>query len=99
MQRRNNLKNIFSKENELIKKINAFLTILLLALASFVSAGLASTINSGKIAFAPQIVASTFSGNGTLFAGDNNYTLYRSDDNGTSFRLAYTFPSQTNDTT
>ena len=60
---------------------------------------MASTINSGKIAFAPQIVTSTFSGNGTLFAGDTNYTLYRSDDNGSSFRLAYTFPSQTNDTT
>ena len=39
---------------------------------------------------------STFAPNGTLFAGDNNYDLYRSDNNGTSFRLIHQFPQQSN---
>ena len=34
--------------------------------------------------------------NGTLFAGDNDYTLYRSDDNGATFRQVYQFPLQPN---
>jgi hypothetical protein len=44
--------------------------------------------------FPGQMVASAFSSNGTLFSGDNNYKLYRSNDNGTSFGLIYTFPMQ-----
>ncbi len=39
---------------------------------------------------------SVFTPNGTLFAGDNNYNLYRSDDNGISFRFTYQFPGQPN---
>ncbi len=44
--------------------------------------------------FSPQIVSSAFTANRTLFAGDTGYTLYRSDDNGISFRQIFTFPSQ-----
>ena len=40
--------------------------------------------------------ASTFTNNGTLLAGDTNYTLYRSDDNGVTYRLIYQFPKQPN---
>jgi hypothetical protein len=40
--------------------------------------------------------ASVFAANGTLFAGDTNYKLYRSDDNGASFRQIYQFPAQPN---
>ena len=39
---------------------------------------------------------SAFMSNGTLFAGDNDYTLYRSDNNGQSFRQIYQFPLQPN---
>ena len=46
--------------------------------------------------FSGQMCGSTFATNGTLFAGDNNYNLYRSDNNGTSFRLVYQFPKQSN---
>ncbi len=42
--------------------------------------------------FPSQMVGSAFTSNGTLFAGDTNNHLYRSDDNGSSFRLIYTFP-------
>lgn len=42
--------------------------------------------------FPGQMLGSAFSLNGTLFAGDTNNNLYRSDDNGSSFRLIYTFP-------
>ena len=48
--------------------------------------------------FTAQMFGSTFAANGTLFAGDNNYNLYRSDNNGTSFRLIYQFPKQPNPT-
>jgi hypothetical protein len=44
--------------------------------------------------FPGQMCASYFAANGTLFAGDSNYKLYRSDDNGASFRQIYQFPSQ-----
>jgi hypothetical protein len=39
---------------------------------------------------------SYFAPNGTLFAGDSNYKLYRSDNYGASFRLIYQFPQQSN---
>ena len=39
---------------------------------------------------------SAFTRNGTLFAGDNSFNLYRSDNNGASFRRVYQFPSQPN---
>lgn len=45
--------------------------------------------------FSGQMYSSTFASNGRLFVGDNNYTLYRSDD-GSSFRLIYQFPKQSN---
>jgi hypothetical protein len=93
--------NTFSKsliKTKNLKKTVSFAAILLMVLACFVSVGMASTFNSDQLSFAPQIVCSAFSGNGTLFAGDNNYTFYRSDDNGTSFNLAYKFPAQTNST-
>ena len=48
--------------------------------------------------FSGQMYSSTFARNGTLFAGDNSYNLYRSDDNGSSFRLIYQFPTQFNPT-
>jgi hypothetical protein len=44
--------------------------------------------------FPGQMCASVFAANGTLFAGDNNYKLYRSDDGGATFRQIYLFPSQ-----
>ena len=37
---------------------------------------------------------SAFSRNGTLFAGDTHYNLYRSDDRGVNFRLVWNFPAQ-----
>jgi hypothetical protein len=86
------------EECNINKKIFSFSVILLLAAAAFVTIGLGNTIESQKLVFTPQIVCSTFTGNGTLFAGDNNYTLYRSDDNGTSFRLICQFPNQTSNT-
>jgi hypothetical protein len=46
--------------------------------------------------FSGQMCGSAFTGNGTLFAGDNDCTLYRSDDNGSSFRVVYHFPIQPN---
>ncbi|HEY9760870.1 MAG TPA: hypothetical protein V6C97_37305 [Oculatellaceae cyanobacterium] len=39
---------------------------------------------------------SAYASNGTLFAGDNNYKLYRSDDNGLTFTFLYQFPIQPN---
>jgi hypothetical protein len=44
--------------------------------------------------FTGQMCTSIFTRNGTLFSGDNNYNLYRSDNNGTSFRLVFQFPKQ-----
>ncbi len=49
--------------------------------------------------FGAQMFSSYFAPNGTLFAGDINYNLYRSDNNGTSFRLIYAFPKPTNPAT
>lgn len=46
--------------------------------------------------FSGQMCSSAFTSNGTLFVGDNECTLYRSDDNGTTFRVAYRFPMQPN---
>jgi len=46
--------------------------------------------------FSGQLCCSYFAPDGTLFAGDNDFNLYRSDDNGGSFRLIYHFPSQPN---
>ncbi len=43
--------------------------------------------------------ASYFAPNGTLFAGDIDYNLYRSDDNGSSFRSIYQFPKPNNPAT
>lgn len=40
--------------------------------------------------------SSAFTSNGTLFVGDSDCTLYRSDDNGTTFRMVYRFPMQPN---
>lgn len=45
--------------------------------------------------FPGQMCGSIFAANGTLFAGDSNYKLYRSDDNGASFRQIYQFQAQT----
>ena len=44
--------------------------------------------------FPGQMCASVFAANGTLFAGDSNYKLYRSDDGGATFRQIYLLPSQ-----
>jgi hypothetical protein len=44
--------------------------------------------------FPGQMCASVFAANGTLFAGDSNYKLYRSDDGGVSFRQIYQFTAQ-----
>lgn len=44
--------------------------------------------------FPGQMCASFYAANGTLFAGDSNYKLYRSDDGGASFRQIYQFPTQ-----
>ena len=41
--------------------------------------------------FPAQMFSSYFAPNGTLFAGDIDYNLYRSDDNGSTFRLIYKF--------
>jgi len=43
--------------------------------------------------------SSYFASNGTLFAGDINYNLYRSDDNGFTFRLIYQFSTPQNPVT
>jgi hypothetical protein len=42
--------------------------------------------------FSAQMFSSYFAPNGTLFAGDIDYNLYRSDDYGATFRLIYQFP-------
>jgi hypothetical protein len=47
-------------------------------------------------AFLGQMCGSAYASNGTLFAGDNSYRLYRSDDNGASFTFLYQFPTQPN---
>ena len=44
--------------------------------------------------FSGQMCGSAFTSNGTLFAGDTSYNLYRSDDRGASFRLIQNFPTQ-----
>ena len=44
--------------------------------------------------FAGQMEGSAFTRNGTLFAGDTNFNLFRSDNYGASFRLVYSFPQQ-----
>jgi outer membrane biosynthesis protein TonB len=46
--------------------------------------------------FAGQMCSSAFTKNGTLFAGDNDFNLYRSDNNGASFSQVYRFPAQPN---
>jgi hypothetical protein len=43
--------------------------------------------------------SSYFAPNGTLFAGDIDYNLYRSDDYGVTFRLVYQFPKPENPVT
>ena len=56
-----------------------------------------STLQVNSVpSFTGQMCGSVFSSNGTLFAGDNNYYLYRSDDNGSSFQVVYQFPQQPN---
>jgi hypothetical protein len=47
-------------------------------------------------AFPGQMCSSAYASNGTLFAGDNSYRLYRSDDNGLTFTFLYQFPTQPN---
>jgi hypothetical protein len=49
--------------------------------------------------FSAQMFSSYFAPNGTLFAGDINYNLYRSDDYGATFRLIYQFPKPDNPAT
>ena len=49
---------------------------------------------SAVAGFPGQMCASVFAANGTLFAGDSNYKLYRSDDNGATFMQIYQFPAQ-----
>jgi hypothetical protein len=87
-----------TKKTRNLTKPASFFAILLLVLAFYASISNASTINFDSVSFSPQITCSMFTGNGTLFAGDNNYTLYRSDDNGATFTIAYRFTNQTNST-
>lgn len=49
--------------------------------------------------FPAQMFSSYFAPNGTLFAGDIDYNLYRSDDYGASFRLIYRFSVPSNPAT
>ena len=49
-----------------------------------------------KSGFPGQMCGSAYASNGTLFAGDNNYRLYRSDDNGATYYLVTQFPMQPN---
>ncbi|MGD6809815.1 MAG: WD40/YVTN/BNR-like repeat-containing protein [Candidatus Bathyarchaeia archaeon] len=46
--------------------------------------------------FSGQMFSSYFAPNGTLFAGDIDYNLYRSDDYGVTFRIVYQFPKPEN---
>jgi hypothetical protein len=62
--------------------------------------GVEAAVGQLKVSAAPgfsgQMCASVYAGNGTLFAGDSSYKLYRSDDNGASFRQIYQFQAQPN---
>jgi hypothetical protein len=64
------------------KKELAFFSVLLLITGLFATLGTVNSEAFKQVNFSPQIVASGFSSNGTLFVGGANYTLYRSDNNG-----------------
>jgi photosystem II stability/assembly factor-like uncharacterized protein len=87
----------FSKKGKRL----AALTVMLLLTSAFIADfkfGSSSTETppiTAVTTFPGQMAGSYFASNGTLFAGDDNYNLYRSDDNGSSFRLTHTFPKQT----
>ncbi len=86
-----------SMEVKRTKREFAILACVLFILASFATLSYASS-TFRPVNFSPQIVASTFSSNGVLYVGDTNYTLYRSENNGSSFSQIYEFPNQTNPT-
>jgi hypothetical protein len=74
--------------------------VLALSLGMSLNFGVEASVNQLKVSvvsgFPGQICGSVYAANGTLFAGDSNYRLYRSDDDGATFRQIYQFPAQPN---
>ena len=95
----------FLEEKSIHRKRLLALLGLVLALSVCLSLdfGVEAAVSQLKVSavsgFSGQMCASVFAANGTLFAGDSNYKLYRSDDNGATFKQIYQFPAQSNPNT
>ncbi|MCW4024079.1 MAG: hypothetical protein NWF01_03475 [Candidatus Bathyarchaeota archaeon] len=97
--------NVLTSATFSIKKtFTIILVLLLLFSASLVELTFSASSTEQQLdlqvkplsSFPSQMAASAYTENGTLFAGDYNYTIYRSDDDGLSFRKIYTIPPEVN---
>jgi photosystem II stability/assembly factor-like uncharacterized protein len=97
--------NVLNFANFSIKKTSTIILVVLLIFSSFLvqlTYSASSTEQQLDLqvkplsSFPSQMSASAYTKNGTIFAGDNNYNIYRSDNNGLSFNKIYTIPPEEN---